>query len=206
MKKTIFFILLIHFITISVHGQKIDSTIYFQLRKTDPYSTTYYYRRFYNNGFIALEGWYKIEKRDYIKYYNSGSDFNKYDLVVSKYGKWIYCYPNGKIREIENIPINKETDTTIDTHFDSYGDTLSEFFCVIKFPQPLAKSGNFHDHSGNVSRTKYFRFKNYIGGKLRRTYLFINGKRDGEWYKYNKNGVIIKKTIYSNGKKISISY
>lgn len=176
------------------HAQ-IDSTIYHQVKNDKRVLAIQYAQVLFKNGKVKEEGWeYKKENnRTDGKYW--GEQYDKFPMIIFRVGEWKEYNKNGKLKVQEYIPLEEDS-MRIEKHFNRKGELVYEFYFLGKEEVDYKLTDK-----SKKRKLKNYRKKEYRDGKLWLEEGYKNGKKDGVWKEYIKEGQTMI-TEYNEGKKM----
>ena len=176
-------------------SQQIDSSIYKEIQKDKRILGIHYTQILYKNGKVKEEGWeYKKENnRTNGKYW--GEQYDKFPMIVFKVGEWKEYYKNGKLKVLNNIPLIEDS-LRNEKHFTRKGELVYEFYFSGKEELEYKLT-----EKGKKRKLKNYKKYEYRKGKLWLEESYKNGKKDGLWKEYIKEGQVIM-IEYAEGKKV----
>jgi len=161
------------------------------------------FKRYYENGVVAQEKNFnasgKTDGKVIYRYPNGKTELEFESTNGQENGELVRYYPNGNVKEKMNFDGGKVNETTrkefkmVDPPVDlakfekPTKEAKTDQTLTTNDPAKEIKDGYQKLYDANKNLVQDGEFK---GGKL------FNGK----WYKYDKNGLILKVEIYKNGK------
>lgn len=198
MKKKLLILIISHISYLISHisfAQVIDSAIYYQLINNKRVLGIHYAQILFKNGSVKEEGWeYSRENnRTDGKYW--GVQYDKFPIIIFRVGEWKEYYKNGNLKVLETIPMHEDS-TRIEKHFNRKGELVYEFY----FSGKEERDYKLTDR-GKRRKLKNYKKKEYRKGKLWLEESYKNGKKDGVWKEYIKEGhtMVLE---YKDGKRI----
>lgn len=174
---------------------QIDSTVYHEIKNDKRILGIHYAQILFKNGKVKEEGWeYKKENnRTDGKYW--GEQYDKFPVIIFRVGNWKEYYKNGNLKVLENIPLEEDS-TRNEKHFNRKGELIYEF----DFSGKEEKDYKLTE-KGRKRKLKNYKKREYRKGKLWLEEGYRNGKKDGVWKEYIKEGQVIV-TEYELGKRL----
>lgn len=178
------------------YAQLTDSTVYHQVKNDPRILGIHYAQVLFKNGKVKKEGWEftKENNRTDGKYW--GVQYEKYPVIIFRVGEWKEYRKNGKLKLVENIPLKNDS-IRHEKHYNRKGEFVYEFYFSGKEELDYKLTGK-----SKRRKLKTFRKKEYRKGKIYLEESYKNGKKDGVWKEYNKDGGLEYTTEYMEGKKV----
>lgn len=184
----------LNFITLAACAQ-IDSAVYHQIKNDKRILGIHYAQVLFKNGKVKEEGWEYKKENNRTDGKHWGEQYDKFPVIIFRVGVWKEYYKNGNLKMLGNIPLEEDS-TRNEKHFNRKGELVYEFYFSGKEEKDYKLT-----EKGRRRKLKNYKKKEYRKGKLWLEEGYRNGKKDGEWKEYIKEGQTII-TEYNEGKKV----
>lgn len=157
---------------------------------------------YFRDGKVELKKTYLLNKENgpFVKYYNNGKVKQEGNLKNEKYsGTWKTYFMNGQIDDITTY-----NDAGNENGTQQYFDVDGKKYYEAELKDGRILQFKYFDKSGKVVADTKLKAKQevktyYSDGNVRWTGFLANGKRDGQWKEYARNGLLISEYNYNDG-------